>query len=171
MERLKKLTCSYLKTKLYFTCLAINTLIIQFSYINYFDMQSQNKVNLLSGILDERKTDSALLISVWLLWYSLSDNSWKICWHFFPFCSPLWELEDKIASITTTTTSFRLSKQSLYLEHHASLALSHGLAENFDGSFVLIWAPRAKGGNVIATSLQRGDVRSKTVQETPTEHL
>ncbi len=79
----------------------------------------------------------------------------KICWHFFPFCSPLWELEDKIASITATTASFRLSEQSLYLQHHASLMLSHGLVENFDGSFVFIWGPRAKGNNVIATSFQR----------------
>lgn len=62
-------------SELYLACLVINKLIIQFSYIDYFDMQSQNKVNLLCAILDERKTDPALLISMWLLWYSLSDNS------------------------------------------------------------------------------------------------
>lgn len=123
-------------------------------------MQSNNKANLLGAISDERKRDPALLISTWLLWYSLSDNSSprseNLLVLFFPFCSPLWELEDKIASITTTAAaSFRLSKQSLYLQHHASLVLSRSLAENFDGSFVLIWGPRANGDNVIATSFQR----------------
>lgn len=101
--------------------------------------------------------------------YSLSDNSSPrledlLLVFFFPFCSPLWELEDKIASITTTTASFRLSKQSLHLQHHASFALSHGFAENFDGSFVLIWGPRAKGDNVIATSFQRATCDPRPIE-------
>ncbi len=150
MEWLKKLACSYLKT--------VDVWIV----LGLFGYQYTHYTAFMHRLLRHAIQKQSKLARCHFRWKKTIQHYWfqcgycgivcritalsrKICWHFFPFCSPLWELEDKIASITATTASFRLSEQSLYLQHHASLTLSHGLVENFDGSFVFIWGPRAKG--------------------------